>query len=302
MHRLIALFFILITLCLSGTAEAKLRVVATTADLASVAKEVGGDRVDVMAIALPTQDPHFVDARPHLALELAKADLLLSVGLGLEVGWLPTLLTSSRNGRIQSGAPGNLECSQFVKLLDVPATKVDRSQGDIHPAGNPHYMFDPRQAARVAKGIAERLAQLDPSGRDAYKRQAIEFIRKLGAATKGWQKQLARAQGAKVIAYHRSFPYLADWIGMSIVEHIEPKPGIPPNPRHVAHVIDVVKQNGVRAILQESFYPGKTSELIAERTHIKLVRLPGAPDYQNGQSYIAHMNRIVELLAGACSP
>jgi zinc/manganese transport system substrate-binding protein len=300
MQRVLVLLFALVLLAFGTKAEAKLNIVTTTADLASVAKEIGGERVDVMAIALATQDPHFVDARPHLALELAKADLLLSVGLSLEVGWLPTLLTGSRNAKIQPGAPGHLDCSELIKPLEVVAGKVDRSHGDIHPGGNPHYMFDPRQAARVAKGVAERLVRLDPAGRETYKKNAIEFIRKLGKATKRWQARLARLRASKVIAYHRSFPYLADWVGLRIIEHVEPRPGIPPNPRHVAHVVQVAKQSGARALLQESFYPAKTSQLIAQRAGLELVRLPAAPDFQNGESYIAHMNRVVELLAKAC--
>lgn len=296
MKRFFAVLVALATLALGATAEAKLSIVATTPNLASVAKEVAGDDADVTALALHTQDPHFVDAKPKLALTLAKADLLISAGLSLEIGWLPTLQTGARNGDIQRGGKGYLDCSQFVKVLDVPEGKVDRSMGDVHPQGNPHYMYDPRQAARVAKGIAEKLAKLDPAHAD-YKKNAISFIKRLGKATKGWQKKLAKAKGAKIIAYHKSYPYLANWLGLDVVEHVEPRPGIPPNPHHVTHVLDVAKQDHVKAILQEAFYPAKTSEMIAKQAGLTVLRLPAAPNFKGGEGYIEHMSRVVNALA-----
>lgn len=297
MKRLLQLMIFAAALLVSASAYAELKVVATTAHLASLAKGVGGKHVRVTALALHTQDPHFVDPRPHLALELAKADLLLSVGLDLEVGWLSTLQVGSRNGDIQPGARGFLDCSQFVKTREAPKGKVDRAQGDVHPSGNPHYLYDPRQAARVTKGIAERLAKLDPEHAADYKKNAIALIKSLGKATKTWEKRLAKMKGAKVIAYHKSFPYLADWLGFSIVEHVEPKPGIPPNPHHVAHVVEVARKGDVKVILQESFYPSKVTQMIAEKTKTTLVRIPAAPNFKDGESYEAHMDAIVKQLA-----
>jgi zinc/manganese transport system substrate-binding protein len=297
MRRLMVFLILLAGLAFGTKAEAALKVVTSTPDLASIAKEVGGTNIEVTSLALSTQDPHFVDAKPHLALKLADADLLIALGLDLEVGWLPTLQTGSRNGKIQSGGTGFLDCSQFVKVLEVPGEKVDRSQGDVHPYGNPHYMFDPRQVARVAKGISDKLSALDPSHAADYKKNALTFIKKLGKQTKAWEIALAKAKGAKVIAYHKSLAYLADWIGLQVVEHIEPRPGIPPNPHHVSHVIDVAKSNDVKVILQEAYYPGKTSEEIAKQTNATLVKIPGAPDFKGGKSYISHMDAIVKQLA-----
>ncbi|MEZ4227109.1 MAG: metal ABC transporter substrate-binding protein [Polyangiaceae bacterium] len=302
MKKLISLFWLLAIMSTTSALFAKVNVVATTSDLAALVAQIGGKHVDVTALALHSQDPHFVDARPHLALELAKADLLLIVGLDLEVGWLPTLQTGSRNGKIQRGAGGFLDCSQFVKTRDRPAGKVDRSQGDVHPAGNPHYLFDPRQAARVSKGIAERLATLDPDHAADYKANAVSLIRALGKWTKAAEKRLAGLKGSKAIAYHKSFPYLADWLGFSIVEHVEPKPGIPPNPRHVAHVMDVAKKQKVKVLLQESFYPAKVTQLIAEKTGTTLLRIEAAPHFRSGESYQAHMETIVKALEKAASP
>jgi zinc/manganese transport system substrate-binding protein len=280
-------------------ARAELAVVTTTPDLASVAAAVGGNHVRVQALALPTQDPHWVDARPSLVLQLSHADLLISVGAELEVGWLPTLLVGSRNGKIQRGNPGFLEAAELVELLERPTTKVDRSMGDIHPAGNPHFMLDPRQAERVAVGIGKRLAELDPAQSASYLENTRQFVTALRQARAGWEKRLASARGSEVLAFHRSLVYLADWLGLRVVDHIEPKPGIPPNPRHVAELIEGAKQHKIKAILQETWYPRNTSELIAKQIGAKLVLMPGSANFEGGQSYLDFMGQLVNLLAGA---
>jgi len=287
---------LLLALVAPRVASADLKVVTTTADLAAVAKAVGGDDVDVTAIALPTQDPHFVDARPHLALELSRADLLIAVGLGLEVGWLPTLQTGARNGDIQNGGRGFLDASSAIDPLAVPSGRVDRSQGDIHPGGSPHYMFDPRRVAQVARAIATRMAELDPDNAAGYASRARRFTEQLLTARAGWEARLEDLRGEKVIAYHASFDYLADWLGFEVVEHIEPRPGIPPNPRHVARVLASARSNSVDIILQEAFYPESTSELIAERAGATLLRIPGGPSFRRGESYLDFMERVVGML------
>ncbi len=281
------------------SAAADLKIVTTTSDLAAVAKEVGGDLVDVTPMALHTQDPHFVDARPHLALALSRADLLIAVGLGLEVGWLPTLQTGARNGDIQTGGRGFLDVSRHVDLLDVPRGRVDRSEGDIHPGGNPHFMLDPRRVERIARVIGRKMAELDPSHAAEYGQGAERFVQRLAAARRGWERRLASLRGTDVIAYHKSFPYLADWLGFEVVSHVEPRPGIPPNPRHVARVLVAARQHHVKIVLQESFYPESTSELVAERAGARLVRVPGGPDFRAGESYRDFMERVVRMLEQA---
>ncbi|MFZ5893910.1 MAG: metal ABC transporter substrate-binding protein [Myxococcota bacterium] len=281
------------------TAHAELRVVATTSDLAAIAAAVGGSRVKVKALALPTQDPHWVDARPNLALELSKADLLLAVGAELEIGWLPTLQLGSRNGRVQRGAPGYLDCSELVDLLDRPAGRVDRSMGDIHPSGNPHYIFDPRAVERVAVGIARRMAELDPDARPMYLEQSKRFVTELRAARAKWEERLKGARGREVVTFHRSLVYLADWLGLVIADQVETKPGVPPSPSHVADLIARAKQRQIRAVVQESFYPTNTSELVARKIGAKLVRLPGGTNFQAGQSYVAFMNQVITALERA---
>jgi zinc/manganese transport system substrate-binding protein len=296
---IVTVFALVLSVLTSSPAHAELRVVTTTPDLAAIASAVGGARVKVKALALGSQDPHWVDARPNLALELSKADLLLAVGAELESGWLPTLQVGSRNGKVQKGAPGYLECSDLVDLLDRPAGKIDRSMGDIHPTGNPHYLFDPRAAERVAVGIGRRLAELDPEGRPKYLAQTSAFVSELRAARAGWEQRLKAARGREIITFHRSLVYLADWAGLVIVGEIEARPGVPPNPAHVADLIARAKQRKVRAIVQESYYPTNTSELVAHKIGAKLVRLRGGTNFQTGQSYIAFFGQVVAMLEQA---
>jgi zinc/manganese transport system substrate-binding protein len=280
-------------------ARAEVRVVATVPDLAALAREVGSNLVSVRSLSLPTQDPHFVDAKPSLALELNRADLLLLVGLDLEIGWLPTLLVGARNPAIQPGAPGHLDCSQFVDKLDVPGQAVDRSQGDIHPAGNPHYLYDPRAGEAVAIGIAGRLAQIDPSHADAYRSNAQALVKRLQAARAEWEKTMSPYRGVPVVGYHKTWTYFCDWLKVAQVAFLEPKPGIPPNPRHLAQLLVQARQQKVRLVLQEEHYPDSTSRLIAARIPAPLVRLPGATNFPGGESYLEHVGRMVAAVVKA---
>lgn len=280
-------------------AHAQLEVVATVPDLAAIAKELGGEHVQVTSLALSTQDPHFVDARPHLALVLHRADLLLTVGLGLEAGWLPTLLVGARNPDIQAGAPGHLDCSTLVRLLEVPAQRVDRSMGDVHPGGNPHYLYDPRAAAIVAQGIAERLRHVDVAHAAVYVENLARFLDRLKHARETWESRLRAHRGAPLVAFHKTTAYLADWLGLAEVDYLEPKPGIPPNPAHVARVLGVARQRGVRLVTQEQYYPDVTAKLVAEKIPAALARLPGGTRFEKGQSYVEHLNEIGAMLHDA---
>ncbi|MGD8859327.1 MAG: zinc ABC transporter substrate-binding protein [Myxococcales bacterium] len=289
----------LLLLAVPRVAAADLKVVASTPDLAALARSVGGEHVEVTALSLHTQDPHFVDARPHLALKLARADLLLVVGLDLEIGWLPTLQTGSRNGDIQIGSAGYLDCSRFVERLQVPTVKVERSMGDIHPGGNPHYMFDPRRAVEVANGIGARMAKLDPEHAADYRAGAERVAKSLEAKIGKWEQRLAKLRGQPVVSYHQSFVYLADWLGLEVVARIEPKPGIPPNPRHIAHVLTTARARGVKLILQESFYPRNATRAVAERSGARVVTVHAGPDLSRGQDYVAFVEGLVRKLEGA---
>ena len=259
---------------LCGTAQAKLRVVTTIETFADLARRVGGDRVDVQPLSHGYMDPHFVEAKPSLMLALNRADLLVYVGLELEIGWLPPLVLGARNEKIQPGALGNLDASTTIPVLDVPTTKVDRSMGDIHPSGNPHYWLPPDNAVVVAREIAQRLSALDPPGHETYERNLKGFESAVAARRAQWDKEAAPLRGLKVVTYHKSWSYLSRWLGLVEVGYLEPKPGIPPSPSHVAALITMMRHDGVKLLVMESFYPRNTAELVTQKSGARLVVLP----------------------------
>jgi zinc/manganese transport system substrate-binding protein len=207
-------------------------------------------------------------------LVLNRADLLLHVGLELEIGWLPPLVLGSRNPKIQVGEPGNLDCSRAIPVLDVPTTKVDRSMGDIHPLGNPHYWLPPGNAKIIAREIAQRLEQIDPDGRGEYEKNLASFNARVDAKTKQWDAQAAKLKGVKVVTYHKSWSYVSQWLGLEEVGYVEPKPGIPPDPQHLARLIGVMRQDGVRLLLVEDFYNKSVASLVADKAGAKMLTLP----------------------------
>jgi zinc/manganese transport system substrate-binding protein len=299
MYRYLALVSLSLILLVPARARADLAVVATVPDLAALARELGGAHARVSALSLATQDPHWVDPRPSATLELNRADLLLAVGMELEIGWLPKLQTGARNPRVQTGGRGYLECAALVKALDVPAGRVDRSMGDLHPSGNPHYLHDPRQALVCARGIAARMAELDPGNAAAYRENLAGFERRLEARRALWEKRLAPYRGAAIITYHKSWVYLTQWLGLVEVAQLEPKPGIQPAPTHVAQVIRLGKERGVKVLLQESYYPANAGTLAAKQIGARLLALPGGADFRAGQGYIERMDALVDQLEQA---
>lgn len=268
--RLVALA--LASLLLPGTATAKLKVVSTIPDFGAIAEEIAGDRVEVTSMVRPNQNPHFVDAKPSYIVALNRADLVLLAGMELEAGWLPPLLVGARNGKIQRGADGYLDCSTLIPPMEVES--ADRAKGDVHPGGNPHYWIDPRNGVRLARGIAQRLAALDAEHAADYRRGADAFVARLEGKIAEWQKRLEPQRGAKVVVYHRSWVYFLDWAGLVEAGALEPKPGIPPSPDHVAALIRKVKDAKVRYVLQESYYPTQLSRIFAEKSGAQLKVLP----------------------------
>jgi zinc/manganese transport system substrate-binding protein len=273
--------------------------VATVPDLAALAREAGGERVDVSALLLPTQDPHFADARPHLALQLNRAKLVLVVGLGLESGWLPVLLGGARNPGVQRGGDGYLDASTVAALKEVPRARVERSMGDIHPGGNPHYLLDPENAVRVVRAVAARLAKLDASGAASYRANADRFAAALRGAQRRWAGELAPHARTPVIAYHRSWIYFAEAMGLRIVEHLEPKPGIPPSAAHVLRVVQLMRSSQVPLIVQEEYYPDRTAALVAQKAGARLVVLRGGADVRRGETYIQRIDAMVRQVVSA---
>src|ERR1051325_10400573 len=219
-----------------ASAQAKLSVVVTTPDLAAIAKEIGNEHIDVTTLAKPTEDPHFVDAKPSFIVKLNHADLLIEGGAELEIGWLPALLDQARNPKLAAGAPGHVACAQGVPLLEVPSA-LDRSRGDIHAAGNPHYLVDPENAKRVAQHIADAFCAQDPKSSAAYRANVVKFTAALDAKLSEWERALAPFKGQQLAAYHNSWLYFGNRFGLKIDLFLEPKPGIPPTPTHLAEGI-----------------------------------------------------------------
>jgi len=249
----------------------KFNVVASTTDMAALAQEVGGDRITVDSIARGYQDPHFVEAKPSFLLRLRQADLLISVGLQLEIGWLPPLVTQSGNPRIQVGAPGYLDASQFAEILDLPQGPVTRAEGDVHPLGNPHYWLDPANGRRIARGIAEKLAALVPADAAYFQQRFQDFDKRLAAAEQKWDVQMKPYRGQKVVTYHRSFTSFARRFGLDVIGYVEPRPGIPPSPRHTIELIQLMKKENCRVVLVEPYFDLKTPQSIGRETGAQVV-------------------------------
>ena len=281
-------------------AVAKLTVGATTPDLASIAKEIGGDHIDLTILAKPTEDPHFVDAKPSLIVKLNRADVLVEGGAELEIGWLPNLLDQSRNAKLAAGAPGHVVCSQGVPLKEIP-TALDRSKGDIHAAGNPHYLVDPANAKIVAQNITEAFCGLDEKSAAAYRANLKHFTEALDAKKVEWQKQLEPFKGQQVVAYHNSWLYFGDCFGLKIDLFLEPKPGVPATPRHLADVILKMKADKMHVILVDPYLDRRTAETVASRTGATVVDMTQFPGGIKGSEggYIALMDYLVNAVAKA---
>lgn len=263
---------LLCTLALHTSAFAQLKVVTTLTDLQSIAKLIGGDQVDAFAIATGFQNPHFVDPKPSYILKLAHADVFVTVGLDLETGWVPPLLNSARNAKIQKGGDGYVDASVNIPLLQVP-TSASREQGDIHIYGNPHYWTDPLNGKIIAKNICDGLVRVDPDHRSLYEGNLKKFNETIDAKTKEWTDKMRPFAGAKVIAYHNEWPYFEQRFGLEIVDFLEPKPGIPPTPSQLLKVINEIKRDHIKMIITSPYFNTDSADLVARNTGAKVVTL-----------------------------
>ncbi len=333
--------FMVLTLCVAACSAVpargsdKLRVVTTTTDLAAIARAVGGDKVEVTAIATGYEDPHFISAKPSYMMAARKADLWIRVGLELEIGYEGLILDGSRNGKIRVGTQGHVDASEGVLRLEVPTQKIDRSMGDIHPLGNPHYWIDPLNGRIVAKNIGKRLERLAPEHADYFKERTASFQRELDErmfgrelvarvgggkiwalvlkrkldkkleepgqpALGGWLATMKPHVGQKIVTYHRSWSYFAHRFGLVVTDELEPKPGIPPSPGHVADVVRRVKAEGVKVLLMEPFYSRKAPELVAAETGISVVECANSVGGQpEATDYLAMIDNIVNRVSTA---
>ena len=331
------LVFFIFALAFSHSAYSKtLQVVTTTPDLKSITESIGGDKVKVTSIATGYQDPHFVEAKPSYMLKLKSADLFIRVGLELEIGWEPLVIEGSRNPKIRINEPGHLDASEGVMRLQVPKGKVDHSMGDIHPYGNPHYWTDPLNGKIIARNIKNRLAELSPSDAYYFENNFTLFIKKIDEALVGkkltdklddqklndllisgkfyeylkqnnleselggWFLEMKPFQGANIITYHNSWPYFASRFGLLIIDKLEPKPGIPPNPTHIREVINQMTAQKIKVILMEPFYDIKPANFIAEKTGAKVVMVPNSVGGSaQAKDYISLIDNILKNIVDA---
>jgi zinc/manganese transport system substrate-binding protein len=281
-------------------AHAALQVVATTPDIAAIAREVGGAEIEVTTLAKPTEDPHFVDAKPSFIAKLNRADVLLEGGAELEAAWLGPLLDGARNAKIRVGAPGHIKCNEGITMLEVPSS-LDRSQGDIHAAGNPHYLVDPSNARIVAQHLASAFAALEPKAASAFNSNLQSFLSKLDPKIKEWETMLAPCKGRQFVAYHNSWVYYAKRFGLESKLFLEPKPGVPPTPAHLAEVILAMKRDNVRAILVDVYLNRRTADAVAAKTGASVIEVSQFPGGVKGteDGYIALLDYLVTSLAKA---
>jgi ABC-type Zn uptake system ZnuABC Zn-binding protein ZnuA len=278
---------------------AKLNVVATTPDLGALVREIGGDAVTVTVLAKPTEDPHFVDAKPGLIVTLNRADVLVDGGAELEIGWLPALLESARNPRIAAGAPGRVSASSGIQLIEIPAT-FDRSRGDVHALGNPHFLVDPVNAKVVAGQLAAHLSQVAPQLAPVFHQNLGAFNARLDRQLAEWEQQLAPFAGAKIVTYHRDFQYFARRFKLEVVQTLEPKPGIAPSPAHITEVIKRMRADGTRVILVQPFQNKRTAETVARQTGATVLEVSHQPgSIPSTATYFELMDSIVNRLAAA---
>jgi zinc/manganese transport system substrate-binding protein len=263
-----------LTSSLPAQAQGKINVVTTTEDLASIGREIAGDRANVESIARGYQDPHFVEAKPSFILKLQRAQLLVVVGRDLEIGWLPPLVQQSRNAKIQPGADGYLDASLEARILDIPQGQITRAMGDVHPLGNPHFWLDPENGKVIARAIAAKLAQFRPNDRSYFDQRLADFTSRIDQAEKRWLAAFAPYKGVKVVTYHRSFTNLADRFGLDVIGYVEPRPGIPPTPQHTLDLVNEMSRQKVKLVLVEPYFDLKTPNAIGRQTGAQVLVVP----------------------------
>lgn len=300
MKPLRCLFAFLILAATGAAAQAKLNVVTTLQDLASIAQSVGGDRVEATSIAKGYQDPHFVDAKPSFVLKLSRADLLVVAGLELEIGYLPPLIDQSRNRKIQPGSNGYLDASVGCDILGRPTGQVTRAMGDVHPYGNPHYWTDPENGRVIARSIARRLSAIDAAGQATYASNLATFEARLTQKEAEWQAKMKPYNGLEVVTFHDSWPNFAKRFHLVVVGHIEPKPGIPPTPSHTLEIIQMIQAKKVALILVEPYFDTKTPKYIAGKSGATVLMFyPSVGGTPASKDYFALFDTNIDNLVAA---
>jgi zinc/manganese transport system substrate-binding protein len=297
---LVAALVAILTLGGGAAGAAPLKVVTTTQDLESIVREIGGDKVQVEALAKGYQDPHFVEAKPSFVLKLHAADLLVAVGRELESAWLRSLVTQARNSKIQPGADGYLDASLTARILELPTGEITRAMGDVHPMGNPHYWLSPGNGRRIAQAVEQKLSELDRADASYFAHRYADFDRRLTGAERRWKSDMAPYKGAKIVTYHRSWPNFAEEFGLDVIGYVEPKPGIPASPSHTFDLINEMKRQNVKIILVEPYFDLKTPQAVARATGATvLVLLPSVGGAKEVVDYIQLFDYNLKLLVSA---
>lgn len=276
-------------LAIAGSAEANLNIVATLPDCAALAREIAGDRATVSCLAQGTEDPHFVNPKPSFTRELNRADLLIDGGADLEIGWLPPLVAGARNPAILPGGKGRISASAGIRLLDVPEGRIDRSQGDVHAAGNPHFLLDPLRGKVAAQNIAAAMARLDPENAQAYEENLKQFVARLDGKLREWNAIMMPHKGTAIVTYHSTFNYFAERYGLNVVGQLEPKPGVPPSPGHVKELVPLARSAGIRLVVIGSFRSRRMADFLSEQAGATTLALPIMPT----KDYIGWIDRLV---------
>ncbi len=286
-----------VALFAAAEARAAVKVVTTTQDLESIAREVGGDRIQVESLAKGYQDPHFVEPKPSFILKLHAADLLIVVGREMEIGWLPPLITQSRNTRIQPKGDRYLDASLTARILEIPTGQITRAMGDVHPQGNPHYWLSPDNGRRISQAIQKKLSEISPGDAAYFAQRYADFDRRLAEAEKRWTAAMAPYKGLKVVTYHRSWPNLTDQYGLNVIGYIEPKPGIPPSPSHTLALMQEMKRQQVKVIIIEPYFDSRTPNAIARDTGAQVVVLaPSVGGAKEATDYVKLFDYNINLL------
>jgi len=276
-----------------GVGHARLRVAASTNDLASIAASVGGEQIEAFAIARPNNDVHRVEVLPSYMVKVSKADLYLKVGLGLDA-WADAIIAGSRNQRVRI-----VDCSKGIDPLERPTDKVTAAMGDVHPNGNPHYWLDPRNGAQVARTIAEALGQADPAHAGDYHERAEALAKECEAARERGRRLAAGLPVREIVTYHRSWPYLAAAFGLTIAATVEPVPGIPPTARHLAELLAIIRSRRIPVLLQEPYFSGDAGKFLARESGLRVVVASASCEKPEAGSYLAHLADVLQQIGEA---